>query len=250
MRLQLLALERLHAFRKKNVLPLPSWFPRSCVLAPRNVFSRSRKSAICEIPSDQGDTLRRKMRQKAGLRWVGTQGPLDRRTAPGIGSSGRVFRPLPTSKRIGLGKAQRLETLARRQRRATADPGCAGRRGKARLALRNLAADGFSVAGATSTGEGIRAFEVRRPSLVVDVAPEGGSVWVAVGALRQVIQMSTESLQGCTQGGPRPNRNAMGLPPTPSAYRRHRRPALTAPEAAQRPVTTSRTALPLAVVRA
>jgi DNA-binding response OmpR family regulator len=42
--------------------------------------------------------------------------------------------------------------------------------------LQNLAADGFRVAGATSAGEGIRAIEVRRPSLVVlDLALEGGS---------------------------------------------------------------------------
>jgi DNA-binding response OmpR family regulator len=42
--------------------------------------------------------------------------------------------------------------------------------------LENLAADGFRVASATSAGEGIRAIEVRRPSLVVlDLALEGGS---------------------------------------------------------------------------
>src|SRR5215203_987437 len=42
--------------------------------------------------------------------------------------------------------------------------------------LENFAADGFRVAGATSAGEGIRAIEVRRPSLVVlDLALEGGS---------------------------------------------------------------------------
>src|SRR3954452_13413552 len=42
--------------------------------------------------------------------------------------------------------------------------------------LDNLAADGFRVAGATSPGEGVRAIEVRRPSLVVlDIALEGGS---------------------------------------------------------------------------
>jgi DNA-binding response OmpR family regulator len=42
--------------------------------------------------------------------------------------------------------------------------------------LENLAADGFRVAGATSAGEGIRAIEVRRPSLVVlDLALGGGS---------------------------------------------------------------------------
>jgi DNA-binding response OmpR family regulator len=42
--------------------------------------------------------------------------------------------------------------------------------------LENLAADGFRVAGATSAGEGLRAIEVRRPSLVVlDLALEGGS---------------------------------------------------------------------------
>jgi DNA-binding response OmpR family regulator len=42
--------------------------------------------------------------------------------------------------------------------------------------LENLAADGFRVAGASSAGEGIRAIEVRRPSLVVlDLALEGGS---------------------------------------------------------------------------
>jgi DNA-binding response OmpR family regulator len=40
----------------------------------------------------------------------------------------------------------------------------------------NLAADGFRTATATSAGEGIRAIEVRRPSLVVlDLALEGGS---------------------------------------------------------------------------
>jgi CheY-like chemotaxis protein len=42
--------------------------------------------------------------------------------------------------------------------------------------LENLAADGFRVAGASSAGEGIRAIEVRRPSLVVlDLALEGDS---------------------------------------------------------------------------
>ena len=42
--------------------------------------------------------------------------------------------------------------------------------------LENLTADGFRVAGATSAGEGVRAIEVRRPSLVVlDLALEGGS---------------------------------------------------------------------------
>src|SRR5918996_3979402 len=42
--------------------------------------------------------------------------------------------------------------------------------------LENLAADGFRVAGASSAGEGIRAIEVRHPSLVVlDLALEGGS---------------------------------------------------------------------------
>ena len=42
--------------------------------------------------------------------------------------------------------------------------------------LDNLRADGFRVAGATSPGEGVRAIEVRRPSLVVlDIALEGGS---------------------------------------------------------------------------
>src|SRR3954453_22952116 len=42
--------------------------------------------------------------------------------------------------------------------------------------LDNLAADGFRVAGASSPGEGVRAIEVRRPSLVVlDIALEGGS---------------------------------------------------------------------------
>src|SRR5215204_6216204 len=42
--------------------------------------------------------------------------------------------------------------------------------------LDNLKADGFRVAGATSPGEGVRAIEVRRPSLVVlDIALEGGS---------------------------------------------------------------------------
>ena len=45
-----------------------------------------------------------------------------------------------------------------------------------RFLLENLAADGFRVAGATSAGEGIRAIEVRRPSLVVlDLALDGAS---------------------------------------------------------------------------
>jgi DNA-binding response OmpR family regulator len=40
----------------------------------------------------------------------------------------------------------------------------------------NLAADGFRTAGATSAGEGLRAIEVRRPSLLLlDLALEGGS---------------------------------------------------------------------------
>src|SRR3954462_9866709 len=42
--------------------------------------------------------------------------------------------------------------------------------------LDNLKADGFRVAGATSPGEGVRAIEVRRPSLVVlDIGLEDGS---------------------------------------------------------------------------
>jgi DNA-binding response OmpR family regulator len=42
--------------------------------------------------------------------------------------------------------------------------------------LENLAADGFRVAGASSAGEGLRAIEVRRPSLVLlDLALEAGS---------------------------------------------------------------------------
>jgi CheY-like chemotaxis protein len=42
--------------------------------------------------------------------------------------------------------------------------------------VENLSADGFRAVGATSAGEGIRAIEVRRPSLVVlDLALEGGS---------------------------------------------------------------------------
>jgi len=42
--------------------------------------------------------------------------------------------------------------------------------------LENLVADGFRAAGASSAGEGIRAIEVRRPSLVVlDLVLEGGS---------------------------------------------------------------------------
>src|SRR3954453_3595515 len=42
--------------------------------------------------------------------------------------------------------------------------------------LENLAADGFRVAGASGAVEGVRAIEVRRPSLVVlDIALEGGS---------------------------------------------------------------------------
>jgi DNA-binding response OmpR family regulator len=40
----------------------------------------------------------------------------------------------------------------------------------------NLAADGFRTAGATSAGEGLRAIEVRRPSLLLlDIGLEGGS---------------------------------------------------------------------------
>ena len=40
----------------------------------------------------------------------------------------------------------------------------------------NIAADGFRVASATSAAEGLRAIEVRRPSLVLlDLALEGGS---------------------------------------------------------------------------
>ena len=40
----------------------------------------------------------------------------------------------------------------------------------------NLAADGFRAASATSAAEGLRAIEVRRPSLVVlDLGLEGGS---------------------------------------------------------------------------
>jgi DNA-binding response OmpR family regulator len=42
--------------------------------------------------------------------------------------------------------------------------------------LDNLAADGFRVAGASGVGEGLRAIEVRQPSLVVlDLVFEGGS---------------------------------------------------------------------------
>ena len=40
----------------------------------------------------------------------------------------------------------------------------------------NLAADGFTVAGASSLGEGLRAVEVRRPALVVlDIGLDGAS---------------------------------------------------------------------------
>jgi DNA-binding response OmpR family regulator len=42
--------------------------------------------------------------------------------------------------------------------------------------VENLVADGFRAVGSTSAGEGVRAIEVRRPSLVVlDLALEGGS---------------------------------------------------------------------------
>jgi CheY-like chemotaxis protein len=42
--------------------------------------------------------------------------------------------------------------------------------------VENLVADGFRAVGASSPGEGVRAIEVRRPSLVVlDLALEGGS---------------------------------------------------------------------------
>ena len=42
--------------------------------------------------------------------------------------------------------------------------------------LENLAADGFRVAGASSAAEGLRAIEVRQPSLVLlDLALEAGS---------------------------------------------------------------------------
>jgi CheY-like chemotaxis protein len=42
--------------------------------------------------------------------------------------------------------------------------------------LENLSADGYRAVGASSAGEGIRAIEVRRPSLVVlDLALEGSS---------------------------------------------------------------------------
>jgi two-component system KDP operon response regulator KdpE len=42
--------------------------------------------------------------------------------------------------------------------------------------LDNLAADGFRVAGASGVGEGLRAIEVRQPSLVVlDLGLEDGS---------------------------------------------------------------------------
>jgi DNA-binding response OmpR family regulator len=45
-----------------------------------------------------------------------------------------------------------------------------------RFLLENLAADGFRVAGASSAGEGLRAIEVRRPSLVLlDLALESSS---------------------------------------------------------------------------
>src|SRR4051812_50112944 len=45
-----------------------------------------------------------------------------------------------------------------------------------RAFLLDFAADGFRVAGASSPGEGVRAIEVRRPSLVVlDIALDGGS---------------------------------------------------------------------------
>jgi DNA-binding response OmpR family regulator len=52
--------------------------------------------------------------------------------------------------------------------------------------LENLAADGFRVASASSAGEGIRAIEVRRPSLVVlDLALEGGSGLDLLDRVRQ-----------------------------------------------------------------
>jgi hypothetical protein len=51
--------------------------------------------------------------------------------------------------------------------------------------LDNLAADGFRVAGASGAGEGLRAIEVRQPSLVVlDLVFEGAAgstCWIACG---------------------------------------------------------------------
>src|SRR5919199_1897779 len=53
----------------------------------------------------------------------------------------------------------------------------------------NLAADGFRVATASAVGEGLRAIEVRHPTLVLlDLALEDGNGWELLGRLRAVIR--------------------------------------------------------------
>src|SRR5918992_2152374 len=58
--------------------------------------------------------------------------------------------------------------------------------------LDNLAADGFRVAGATGAGEGLRAIEVRQPSLVVlDLVLDEGSGLALLDRIRASDGLST-----------------------------------------------------------
>jgi DNA-binding response OmpR family regulator len=58
--------------------------------------------------------------------------------------------------------------------------------------LENLRADGFRVAGASSAGEGLRAIEVRRPSLVLlDLAP------VIIGSTREAPRLAAGWVRAC-----------------------------------------------------
>jgi DNA-binding response OmpR family regulator len=64
--------------------------------------------------------------------------------------------------------------------------------------LENLAADGFRVASASSAGEGIRAIEVRRPSLVVlDLALEGDSGLDLLDRVRHADGLASRSTLIC-----------------------------------------------------
>src|SRR3954452_8515172 len=85
--------------------------------------------------------------------------------------------------------------------------------------LDNLAADGFRVAGATSPGEGVRAIEVRKPSLVVlDIALEEGSGLDLLDRVRHADGLASRIdpdlpvivLSGRTAGADRARRSARG----------------------------------------
>ena len=84
----------------------------------------------------------------------------------------------------------------------------------------NIAADGFRVASATSAAEGLRAIEVRRPSLVLlDLALEAGSGLDLLDRVRRVGRPRVADRPGPSRdradrargrGGPRAQLRARG----------------------------------------